>query len=56
MGTCKQLEASRYSRLGVCGVTLLAALCCAAFVPEALDEKELINALWLRGCTDAYYK
>jgi hypothetical protein len=22
----------------------------------ALDDKELVNALWLRGCTDAYYR
>lgn len=32
----------------------LSLACCPP--PTALDDRELVNALWLRGCTDTHYR
>ena len=45
------------------GVTIICCVCVLPVMrllllwcPAALDDKELVNALWLRGCTDITYK
>jgi hypothetical protein len=51
----RSTQASLYVHMAVL-VYLNNASHTAAAAAAALDDKELVNALWLRGCTDAYYR